>query len=114
MPERITLRVRVEAVGYDVIDNLIASGDLAPAVRDVFTVLDVGPTLEWTKADLSPTNPHSYLDRVTNQRVFCATDTNLNVTADRFPQAPARSAARSTGLAREIWGHHTQLLMQSS
>ena len=86
MPDRITLRVRVEAVGYDVLDNLIASGDLDPAVRNVFTVLDVGTPLQWTKAvDLLPTNTHTYLDRVTGQRVFCATNTNLNVNADRFP-----------------------------
>ena len=85
MPDRIDLRVRVEAVGYDVIDNLIASGDLDPAVRNIFTVLDVGGPVEWTKADISASNTHTYLDRNTGQRVYCATNTNLNVTADRFP-----------------------------
>lgn len=83
MPARITLRVRVEAVGYDVIDNLIASGDLDPAVRNVFTVLEVGAPLEWTPA----TATHTYLDRVTGNFVLCATDTNINVTADKFPAA---------------------------
>jgi len=83
MPDRITLRVRMEAVGYDVVDNLIASGDLDPAVRDKFTVLDVGTLLEWTQAKAT----HTYLDRVTGNVVYCATDTNLNVTADKFPAA---------------------------
>jgi hypothetical protein len=80
-PTRITMRVRLEAVGYDVIDNLIASGDLDPAVRNKFTVLDVGKTLTWTPA----TATRTYFDRVTQQTVKCATDTNLNVTADKFP-----------------------------
>jgi len=78
---RITLRVRLEAVGYDVLDNLIASGDLATAVRDAFTVLDVGNMVEWTQA----TATHTYPDRVTGNTVFCATNTNLNVAADKFP-----------------------------
>jgi hypothetical protein len=81
LPDRITLRVRVEAVGYDVIDNMVASGDLDPAVRNKFVVLDVGKTLEWTQAKATRT----YLDRITGNTVYCATDTNLNVTADRFP-----------------------------
>ncbi len=80
-PDRITLQVHVEAVGYDVIDNLIASGDLDPSVRDAFTVLPVGASLEWTPAAATRT----YIDRVTSQQVLCATSTNLNVAADRFP-----------------------------
>ena len=81
MPARITMRLRVEAVGYDVLDNLIASGDLDPALRNAFTVLDVGLPLEWTPA----TATHTYLDRVTGNTVRCATNTNLNVAADKFP-----------------------------
>jgi len=80
-PDRVTLRVMVEAVGYDVIDNLIASKDLDSSVRDAFKVLQVGNTLEWTQAKAT----HTYLNRTTGNTVFCATDTNINVTADRFP-----------------------------
>jgi hypothetical protein len=82
-PARITMRVRMEAVGYDVIDGLIASGDLDPAIRGKFTVLDVGKPLEWTQA----TATRTYFDRVTEQTVYCATNTNLNVAADKFPAA---------------------------
>jgi cytochrome c554/c'-like protein len=82
-PARITMRVRMEAVGYDVIDGLIASGDLDPAIRNKFTVLDVGKPLEWTQASATRT----YFDRVTQQTVYCATNTNLNVAADKFPAA---------------------------
>ena len=86
MPDRITMRVRLEPVGLEILDDLIASGDLDPSVRAAFSTLQVGPTLEWTPAAATS----SYIDRVTQNRVFCATGTNLNVQADKFP-APARS-----------------------
>jgi len=37
--------------------------------------------VEWTTA----TATHTYPDRVTGNTVFCATNTNLNVAADKFP-----------------------------
>ena len=89
MPARITMRMRLEAVGYEVLDNLIASGDLDPAVRNAFTVLDVGLPLEWTPANAT----HTYIDRATNNIVKCATNTNLNVAADKFPAIPRTRCA---------------------
>jgi hypothetical protein len=81
MPDRITMRVRLEPVGLEVVDDLIASGDLDPSVRAAFSTFQVGGQLTWTQA----TATSSYIDRITNQRVFCATNTNLNVQADKFP-----------------------------
>lgn len=47
--DRITMRARMRPVGLDVVDDLIASGDLDPAIRDVMPVFDLGATvLEWT------------------------------------------------------------------
>jgi hypothetical protein len=47
--DRVTTRVRLRPVGLDVLDDLIGSGDLDPAVRDAMPVFDVAPTvLEWT------------------------------------------------------------------
>jgi hypothetical protein len=89
MPARITMRVRLEIVGYDVIDDLIASGDLDPAVRNAFSTLVVGAPLEWTPA----TATHRYRDRVTDQDVLCATNTNINIAADKFP-APLRTKCK--------------------
>jgi hypothetical protein len=89
MPARITLRVRLEVVGYDVIDDLIAGGDLDPAVRNAFSTFVVGKPLEWTPA----TATRRYRDRVTNQDVLCATNTNININADKFP-APLRSKCK--------------------
>jgi hypothetical protein len=86
MPDRITMRVRLEPVGLEVVDSLIASGDFDPSLRMAFTTFQVGKQLEWTPA----TATSVYIDRSTGQRVFCATNTNLNVLADKFP-APTRS-----------------------
>ena len=63
VPSRITLRVRMQPMGYDVLDELIAHGDLDPTVRDAMRILDILPnrgikfpydvdrfTIEWTPA----------------------------------------------------------------
>ncbi len=51
-PTRVTLRVRVRPIGLDVLDDLVQSGDLDPAIADRIPTFDLGPTaLEWT-ADL--------------------------------------------------------------
>ena len=47
--DRVTSRLRLRPVGLDVLDSLIESGDLDPAVRDAMPVFDVEPAvLEWT------------------------------------------------------------------
>ncbi len=51
-PDRVTLRVRLRAVGLDVLDDLIATGDLDPAMRTRVPVFDLGGTMvEWRAAD---------------------------------------------------------------
>ncbi|MFN2549566.1 MAG: multiheme c-type cytochrome [Myxococcales bacterium] len=82
-PDRVTLRVLERPMGLDVLDDLIASGDLSPSVRGSIPTLQVGKMVEWTAATANA----NYIDRVTGRPVFCRTDTNLNVQADRFPAA---------------------------
>ena len=82
-PDRITMRVRLRPMGLDVLDDLIASGDLDPAIRSAVPTLGVGALVEWTKATATST----YLDRSTGSLVSCVTNTNLNVQADKFPAA---------------------------
>lgn len=55
-PTRVTARVRLRAVGLDVIDSLVASGDLDPQYRDRLPILDLGAaTAEWSGLiDLCP------------------------------------------------------------
>ncbi len=51
MPDRVTLRVRMRPVDFDVIDDLVASGDLDPSVGDRIPTFDLGSTVkEWTNA----------------------------------------------------------------
>jgi len=50
-PDRITVRVRVRPMGFDVLDDLIDSGDLAPEIRDKMPTFDLaGSVVEWTRA----------------------------------------------------------------
>ena len=52
LPARVALRVRIRAVGLDVLDDLIDSGDLAPNVRGQMPTFDLGSALlEW-RADV--------------------------------------------------------------
>jgi hypothetical protein len=52
LPARVTLRVRVRALGLDLIDDLIGTGDLDPEVRSRIRTFDVGATrLEWLESD---------------------------------------------------------------
>ncbi len=51
MPDRVTMRVRLVPVGLDVLDDLIASGDLDAGVKAQMTTFSLaGTTLEWTEA----------------------------------------------------------------
>jgi len=51
-PDRVTLRVRIVPVGLDVLDDLIATGDLDPAIRTQMQTLNLqrrgGFMAEWT------------------------------------------------------------------
>jgi hypothetical protein len=51
MPDRVTMRVRLVPVGYDVIDDLIQSGDLDASIKAKMPTLTLaGTMLEWTPA----------------------------------------------------------------
>lgn len=48
-PDRVTVAVHIRAMGLDVVDDLIESGDLEPAIRDRFETFTLeGSVLEWT------------------------------------------------------------------
>lgn len=48
-PDRVTLRVLLQPIGLDVLDDLVRSGDLDPAIRQATPPPHVvGSTLEWT------------------------------------------------------------------
>ena len=56
-PDRVTLRVLLQPIGLDVLDNLVASGDLDPAIRQATPGPHVvGTMLEWTPERAAATN----------------------------------------------------------
>jgi hypothetical protein len=51
-PDRIVARVHIRPIDFDLIDDLVASGDLDPAIRQqVVTFTLSGTEVEWTGAD---------------------------------------------------------------
>ncbi|PRQ02331.1 hypothetical protein ENSA5_24220 [Enhygromyxa salina] len=49
MPARVNMRVRLRPIGLEILAELVASGDLDPAVLDATSTFDVAPAvLEWT------------------------------------------------------------------
>jgi hypothetical protein len=90
-PDRVTLRMRLQPIGQDVLNDLVQSGDLDPNVAasmptyDVsFTMPDgsVQPTLEWTPASANYMNYADPLDHTTGT---CTTTHDFDPTADKIP-----------------------------
>ena len=80
-PDKVTMRVRLQPMGLDVLDDLVASKDLDPAVRAAMATTDVGASgpLTWTAATATST----YTDGRTSYA--CITTTNFNVVSDKVP-----------------------------
>lgn len=80
-PDRVTLRFRLQPIGLDILDDLVASGDLDPSVRAAMPTLDLGeaPIVEWTPEGATE---RYFEDRVPYQ---CVTKSALSVTADKIP-----------------------------
>jgi hypothetical protein len=59
VPARVQMRVLLRAIGREVLVDLVDSGDLDPALLDVFEIFEVPPaTLEWTAVDAVPSMDH--------------------------------------------------------
>jgi hypothetical protein len=85
--DRVTMRVRFQPIGLDVIDDLVASGDLDPAIRAKIPTFDVGKLVEWTPATGKP----GYVE--SGVPFTCVTLTNLNFQADKVPPSPSKQCA---------------------
>lgn len=81
VPDRVTLRLRLQPIGLDVLDDLVASGDLAASVRGAMPTFDLGqaPLVEWTP----PLATSKYFDE--RIEYACVTNTAMNVAADKIP-----------------------------
>ncbi|MFT3769239.1 MAG: multiheme c-type cytochrome [Minicystis sp.] len=85
MPDRVTMRVRLVPVGLDVLDDLIASGDLDASVKAKMPTWTLGGTdLEWTEAAATI----KYVDQ--GQPVLCVTR-GLTTGANAGVPAPERT-----------------------
>lgn len=87
-PDRVRARIRLQPIGYDVLDELVATGDLSREIRDRMVVHDLNreTTLEWSAT--APTV--TWIDRETSEVWSCVTTSNMNLRADRTP-APVRT-----------------------
>jgi hypothetical protein len=81
-PDRVTMGLRFAPVGLDVVDDLIAGGDLDPALRARATVYALGRDLEWTPDGATETF------RDNGVPTSCISATGLLAAADKV-QAPA-------------------------
>jgi hypothetical protein len=86
-PDKVTLRIHMRAIDFDLVDDLVASGDLDPSVRASLTTFDVGKPLVWTAADAKPTYQRNGI------QYACVTNTNLNLVADKYPAPEAPHCA---------------------
>jgi len=78
MPDRVTMRVRVQPIALEILDQLIASGDLDPNLRDRMPTFDTA-AVEWTPESAKV----GYYDGAV--RYSCVSKTNLNYAGDRWP-----------------------------
>jgi hypothetical protein len=51
LPARVTARLRVRPIGLDVLQDLVDTGDLDPAILTQMPTLDFGAQIEWTPGD---------------------------------------------------------------
>jgi len=81
-PDTVTVRFRLQAIGQDVLQDLVSTGDLDPSVAAAMTTLEVGSNMNlvWN----AQTATLSYQEEG-NITLTCATNTAFNVAADKVP-----------------------------
>jgi hypothetical protein len=79
MPDEVTMRVRLQPIGLDVLGDLVASKDLDPAVTAAVHTVDVTPLLTWTAAAATSTYEEGGVT------VSCVSATGFNVGATKNP-----------------------------
>jgi hypothetical protein len=106
MPDRVTLTMHLQAVGLDVLNDLVQSGDLDPSIPGQMPTLTVAlpnPTadggvatsLEWTAA----TAKGGYVDVPTGAPMSCVTTLNFNVAPTQFASNPPSSCPGQTAVS---------------
>jgi hypothetical protein len=97
VPDRVTLRVRLQPIGVDVLNSLVTSKDLDPAVAATMSTFDVSITgpggahqLEWTpEAASGDAGLPKYVDPFDNTTVTCVGASTFNPAASPTPAPTA-------------------------
>lgn len=85
VPDRVVLTVWLEPVGHEVLEDLVASGDLDAGWLQQVPRFQLGAALEWT-----PQRAHdTYVEDRTQALMHCVSDTALDVTVPITPATPA-------------------------
>ena len=87
-PDEVSVRLRLVPIGFDVLDDLVDSGDLSRELRDAMPELLVGSTSTLTWRADAPSQP--WTDPETGLTWSCVTNTKLNLKALRTP-APSNA-----------------------
>jgi hypothetical protein len=87
MPDQVTVRIRAQPIGLDVLDDLVDSGDLDGGLASAMPTFDVAPLLTWTPAaaaacQTTQGTPCTYEED--GVPVTCVSTTGFNVAADKF------------------------------
>jgi hypothetical protein len=77
MPDKVTMRIRIQPVGLDVLNDLVSSKDLDPSIAAAMPTFDATPLLTWTPATATLTYQEDGVP------VACISTTNFNVGADK-------------------------------
>jgi hypothetical protein len=65
MPAAVAMRVRIRPIGLDILDDLIDTGDLDAAYRDLVPTFDIGFTrIQWHADDRVPCEPETMVERI--------------------------------------------------
>jgi hypothetical protein len=79
MPDQVTMRVRLQPIGLDVLQDLVSSKDLDASIAAAMPTFDVTPVLTWTAAAATSTYDESGVT------VSCVSATSFNVGATKNP-----------------------------
>ncbi|HEY3822356.1 MAG TPA: multiheme c-type cytochrome [Polyangiaceae bacterium] len=80
LPDQVTVRIRLQPIGLDVLDDLVSTQDLDAGFAAAMPTFDVAPLLTWTPAE-AMTEGLTYEEN--GEPVTCVSATGFNVAADK-------------------------------
>jgi hypothetical protein len=92
LPAQITMQVYFQPVGLDVLNDLVASGDLDAGVVQAMPTYTVGPMLTWTPAAAAASGI-GFADPSSNQPVTCVSYNYNATSANVYGDPPVKVAA---------------------